>query len=89
MSSCTTLTITMKAERADDGSQRNVRADGEIDTACQDDQMLPHRHNRDDGGLGEDVAEVASRQEIGRQETENRNQYHQYDDRTGAQQGQA
>ncbi|MER8552129.1 hypothetical protein NKH37_08135 [Mesorhizobium sp. M1217] len=55
----------MKAQRANDGSQRKVRADGEIDAACQDDQMLAHRHNRDDGRLGEDVAEIASCQEIG------------------------
>ncbi|MER8637739.1 hypothetical protein [Mesorhizobium sp. M1365] len=51
--------------------------------------MLAHRDNRDDGRLGEDVAEIASRQEIGRQKAEDGDQQHQDDHRTSAQQHQA
>ncbi|WP_413813944.1 hypothetical protein [Mesorhizobium sp. Root695] len=51
--------------------------------------MLPHRHNGDDGGLGEDVAEVAPCQEIGGQKAENDDQQRQDDDRTSAQQDKA
>ena len=49
---------------ADDRRERQVGADREVDAAGQDHQLLAHRHDGDDRGLGDDVAEVAGLQEV-------------------------
>ncbi len=79
-------TARLKQQRADDGREREVRSDGKVDTARQDDEMLAHRHDGDDRRLRQDVAHVARREEDRRQEAENDDQSDQDKRRADAEQ---
>ena len=54
-------------EAADDGRQREIGADRQVDAAGQDDEVLADRDDRDHRGLRDDVADVAGLEEIRRE----------------------
>jgi len=70
------------------GGQGQVRPDGEVDAPGQDDQELSDGQDRDDGGLGEHVAEVLGRREHRREVREHQHQDAEDQHRPEAQQEQ-
>ena len=79
----------LEQEAADDGGQREVRADRKVDAAGQDDQMLTERDDGDDRRLREDVLDVDGRQEIRRQKADHHHQSDEDQQRADADEPQA
>ena len=57
---------------ADDGRERQVGPDREVDAPGEDGQLLTHRDDGDDRGLGENVADIAGRRKTRRHEADHR-----------------
>ena len=61
-------------DRTEDTRERDGRAHGQVDAARHDHEQLTERQERDHGRLGEDVADVAPREEDRRRQADDDDQ---------------
>ena len=78
----------LEQQAADDGRQRQIGADRKVDAAGEDNEVLAERDDRDDRGLGEDVADVARLQKDRRRDADQEDQDRENEQWTDAEQAQ-